>query len=116
MSNPVLVDTAAHTHRTMQQELQIKVAELERTNTSLTSQLAKQEEEAREAKNSSERREQQLMDECRDLRRNMEVMSDDFAAMLRETLDKMSEKITNSSAADSSGLFGGFGYSQTYKA
>ena len=101
----------------MQQELQKKVSALELTNANLTTRLAEQEKEAREAKETAERREQQLTDECRELRRNMEVMSDDFAAMLRETLDKMSERITNSSTAEQSGIFGsgGMSYGYTYK-
>ena len=60
----------------------------------LTTRIQAQEEEARATKEARDKREQQLVDECRELRRNMECMSDEFAAMLRETLDKMSERIT----------------------
>ena len=79
----------------MQHELQRKVSTLEETNTALTARIREQEEAARRTKEERDRREQELVDECRELRRNMEVMSDDFAGMLRETLDKMSERMVS---------------------
>ena len=77
----------------MQRELETRVNSLVEENNSLREEIATKDADFKALVQSSGERERVLVEETKDLRRKMEVMSDEFATMLRETLDKIGDRL-----------------------